>query len=130
MSTSTTKGNEAKDNRLLNGFLNAIEKAGNRLPEPALIFFYFLLVVMGLSAVLSQLEFDIVNPVTQQAVQVNNLLSAEALTLTLSTMVTTFTSFAPLGIVLVAMLGVGVAESSGFINVALKKCCALRQKNC
>ncbi|NIG74532.1 AbgT family transporter [Klebsiella sp. Ap-873] len=121
MSTLTTKGNEAKENRLLNGFLNAIEKAGNRLPEPALIFFYFLLVVMGLSAALSQLEFDIVNPVTQQAVQVNNLLSAEALTHTLSTMVTTFTSFAPLGIVLVAMLGVGVAESSGFINVALKK---------
>lgn len=121
MSTLTTKGNEAKENRLLNGFLNAIEKAGNRLPEPALIFFYFLLIVMGLSAVLSQLEFDIVNPVTQQAVQINNLLSAEALTLTLSTMVTTFTSFAPLGIVLVAMLGVGVAESSGFINVALKK---------
>ncbi|MER1979354.1 AbgT family transporter, partial [Pseudocitrobacter faecalis] len=86
-------GNGAGESRLMSGFLNAIERAGNKLPEPALIFFYFLLVVMGLSAV--------------------------ALTNTLANMVTTFTTFAPLGIVLVAMLGVGVAESSGFINVGL-----------
>ncbi|MCU6665862.1 AbgT family transporter [Silvania hatchlandensis] len=121
MSSLTGTDKAASESRLMSGFLNAIERAGNRLPEPALIFFYILLLVMGLSAVLSLVEFDVVNPVTQQAVQVNNLLSAEALTNTLSSMVTTFTGFAPLGIVLVAMLGVGVAESSGFINVALKK---------
>lgn len=121
MNSLTGKGNEPKESRLISGFLNAIEKAGNRLPEPAMIFLYFLLAVMGLSAVLSMVEFDIINPVTQQTVQINNLLSAQALTNTLATMVTTFTGFAPLGIVLVAMLGVGVAESSGFINVALKK---------
>lgn len=117
----TKKGNEQQESRLMSGFLNAIEKAGNRLPEPALIFFYFLLAVMGLSAVLSMVDFNIINPVNQQAVQVNNLLSPQALTNTLANMVTTFTGFAPLGIVLVAMLGVGVAESSGFVNVALKK---------
>lgn len=121
MSSITGIDKKVTESRLMSGFLNTIERAGNRLPEPALIFFYFLLLVMGLSAVLSLVEFDIVNPVNQQAVQVNNLLSGEALTNTLATMVTTFTSFAPLGIVLVAMLGVGVAESSGFINVALKK---------
>ena len=121
MSTNTRTRNEVSESRLISGFLNAIEKAGNRLPEPALIFFYFLLAVMGLSAVLSMMTFDVINPMTQEAVQINNLLSAEALTNTLANMVTTFTGFAPLGIVLVAMLGVGVAESSGFINVALKK---------
>lgn len=121
MNTLTRTKKDGQESRMMSGFLNAIEKAGNRLPEPALIFFYFLLAVMGLSALLSQMTFDIVNPVNQQTVQVNNLLSAEALTNTLANMVTTFTGFAPLGIVLVAMLGVGVAESSGFINVALKK---------
>lgn len=121
MNTLTRKENEGKESRLISGFLNAIERAGNRLPEPALIFLYFLFAVMGLSAVLSMVEFDIINPVTQKTVQINNLLSAEALTHTLANMITTFTGFAPLGIVLVAMLGVGVAESSGFINVALKK---------
>lgn len=121
MNTQTRTRTEVSESRLMSGFLNAIEKAGNRLPEPALIFFYFLLAVMGLSAVLSMMTFDVINPMTQEAVKVNNLLSAEALTNTLANMVTTFTGFAPLGIVLVAMLGVGVAESSGFINVALKK---------
>lgn len=121
MNTQTRTRNEVGESRLMTGFLNAIEKAGNRLPEPAMIFFYFLLIVMGLSAVLSMMTFDVINPMTQEAVKVNNLLSPEALTNTLANMVTTFTGFAPLGIVLVAMLGVGVAESSGFINVALKK---------
>ncbi len=116
--STTTRNTEG---RLMTGFLNAVEKAGNKLPEPALIFFYFLLVVMALSAVLSSVNFDVVNPVTNEAVRINNLLSPEALTVTLSSMVTTFTGFAPLGIVLVAMLGVGVAESSGFINTGLKK---------
>ncbi|MBJ3816300.1 AbgT family transporter [Shimwellia pseudoproteus] len=115
--TRTSQG----EGRLMTGFLNAIERAGNRLPEPALIFFYFLLIVMGLSAILSTLDFSVVNPVTRQTIEVNNLLAPAALTHTLSTMVTTFTGFAPLGIVLVAMLGVGVAERSGFINIALKK---------
>lgn len=95
-----------------------------------MIFFYFLLIVMGLSAVLSMMTFDVINPMTQEAVKVNNLLSPEALTNTLANMVTTFTGFAPLGIVLVAMLGVGVAESSGFINVALKKMLRVTPKNC
>ncbi|KEA53253.1 MULTISPECIES: AbgT family transporter [Mangrovibacter] len=115
---STTRN---KEGRLLSGFLNAVEKAGNKLPEPALIFFYMLLGVMGLSLILSWVDFGIVNPVTSEAVQVNNLLAPEALVSSLTNMITTFTTFAPLGIVLVAMLGVGVAERSGFINTALKK---------
>lgn len=118
MNTTTTRNTEG---RLLSGFLNMVEKAGNKLPEPALIFFYMLTGVMGLSLFLSWVDFGIINPVTGEAVSVNNLLSAEALTQTLTGMITTFTSFAPLGIVLVAMLGVGVAERSGFINTALKK---------
>ncbi|OAT76587.1 aminobenzoyl-glutamate transporter [Mangrovibacter phragmitis] len=115
---STTRN---KEGRFLSGFLNAVEKAGNKLPEPALIFFYMLLGVMVLSLVLSWVDFGIINPVTSEAVKVNNLLAPAALVSSLTNMITTFTTFAPLGIVLVAMLGVGVAERSGFINTALKK---------
>lgn len=74
-----------------------------------------------LSLVLSWVDFGIINPVTNEAVKVNNLLAPAALVSSLTNMITTFTTFAPLGIVLVAMLGVGVAERSGFINTALKK---------
>lgn len=102
-------------------FLNWIEKAGNKIPEPALLFFYGLLIIWGLSAVLSQVDFGLTHPVTGQAVEIKNLLTGEALANFLANMVTTFTSFAPMGIVLVAMLGVGVADASGFITTGLKK---------
>ncbi|WP_421341001.1 AbgT family transporter, partial [Aeromonas veronii] len=105
----------------LNRFLNGVEKAGNKLPDPAMLFLYALLIVWVGSWVLSQFQFDLVNPRTGEAVVVNNLLTGAGLAEFLSTMVTTFTGFAPLGIVLVAMLGVGVAEQSGFINTGLKK---------
>ncbi|MGI9275771.1 MAG: AbgT family transporter [Endozoicomonas sp.] len=102
-------------------FLNGIEKTGNKLPEPAMLFVYGLAIVLVLSAVLSQMSFDLVSPATGQAITVNNLLDFTYLTNFMASMVTTFTGFAPLGVVLAALLGVGIAESSGYINTALKK---------
>ncbi|MGL4599906.1 MAG: AbgT family transporter, partial [Plesiomonas sp.] len=108
-------------NSMMNRFLNGVERAGNKLPDPAIMFLYALILVWVVSAALSQMTFDLVNPTNGETVQVNNLLTGAALTSFLANMVTTFTSFAPLGIVLVAMLGVGVAEQSGYINTGLKK---------
>ncbi|KLV05974.1 aminobenzoyl-glutamate transporter [Photobacterium aquae] len=102
-------------------FLNGIERVGNKIPDPALLFFWGLVLVWVLSAVLSQFDFGLVHPVTQQAVEIKNLLTGESMASFLANMVKNFTGFAPLGIVLVAMLGVGVAEASGFINTGLKK---------
>lgn len=102
-------------------FLNLIERTGNKIPDPAILFFWALIIVWVLSALLSHLSFDLINPRTGDILQINNLLTGEALASFLANMVTTFTSFAPLGIVLVAMLGVGVADSSGFITTGLKK---------
>ncbi|MCW8328058.1 AbgT family transporter [Photobacterium sp. SDRW27] len=102
-------------------FLNFIERAGNKIPDPALLFFWGLVIVWALSALLSQFEFGLIHPVTGQAIEINNLLTGQSLAGFLAGMVKTFTGFAPLGIVLVAMLGVGVAEASGFINTGLKK---------
>ncbi len=102
-------------------FLNFIERAGNKIPDPAILFFWALVIVWVASALLSNVSFDLINPRTDEALVVNNLLTGEALASFLANMVTTFTGFAPLGIVLVAMLGVGVADSSGFITTGLKK---------
>lgn len=102
-------------------FLDFIERTGNKIPDPAILFFWALVVVWVLSAVLSQVNFNLVHPITGDAVVVNNLLTGDALAHFLSNMVKTFTGFAPLGIVLVAMLGVGVADHSGFITTGLKK---------
>lgn len=100
--------------------LGYIERVGNKLPDPAILFFISLIIVWVLSAFLAPVEFSEINPASDQPIRVKNLLTGTALTTFLSNMVTTFTSFAPLGVVLVAMLGVGVADGSGFINTGLK----------
>ena len=112
---------EAAKPTLFNRFLNGIEKSGNKLPDPAILFFYLMVFVWLLSAVLAPIDFGEVHPLTGDELRVNNLLTGSALANFLATMVDTFTGFAPLGIVLVAMLGVGVAENSGWIDAGLKK---------
>lgn len=121
MSNHAMSKNPDTPNSGMDKFLNWIERAGNKIPDPALLFFYGLLIVWGLSAVLSLIDFDLIHPITKQSIEINNLLTGSALASFLANMVTTFTSFAPMGIVLVAMLGVGVADASGFINTGLKK---------
>ncbi len=104
----------------VNKALDFIEKSGNKLPDPAILFFLLMLIVWVLSAILSTINFGEIDPRTGTPLQVINLLQGDQMASFLANMVTTFTSFAPLGIVLVAMLGVGVADYSGFINAGLK----------
>lgn len=101
-------------------FLNSVERVGNKLPDPAIIFLFALLLIWVLSWLLSGVNFSAIDPRSDAPIIINNLLTGDALANFLSTMVTTFTGFAPLGVVLVAMMGVGVAEHSGYINTAIK----------
>jgi para-aminobenzoyl-glutamate transporter family len=101
--------------------LDKVERVGNKLPDPAIIFFICLLIIWVCSAIFSQMSFSAIDPRTGEGVVVNNLLTGDSMADFLSRMVTIFTGFAPLGVVLVAMLGVGVAEHSGFISAGLKR---------
>ena len=101
-------------------FLGAVEAIGNRLPDPAMLFIYALLLVWAVSWLLAGHEFSVPSTEGARDLAVANQLSGENLAMFLSQMVKTFTGFAPLGIVLVAMLGVGVAEHTGFIGAGLK----------
>mgnify|MGYP005852700407 CR=1 FL=1 len=106
---------------LFDKFLNFIEKAGNKLPDPAMLFFILMAIVWVFSAILSPIDFGEVHPRTGEALNVQNMLTGDNLASFLANMIETFVLFAPLGIVLVAMLGVGVAEHSGWIDAGLKK---------
>lgn len=117
---SATESTATEKKTFITKILDKVERAGNKLPDPAILFFVLMLIIWGLSAIFSTFEFAEIDPTTGNAIQIHNLLTSAALAKFLSGMVTTFTSFAPLGIVLVAMLGVGVAEHSGFINAGLK----------
>jgi aminobenzoyl-glutamate transport protein len=100
--------------------LDGLEKWGNKLPDPAVLFVIGLLGTWVLSKVLAGVEFTEEDPRTKLPIVINDLLTGPALADFMSSMVKTFTGFHPLGVVLVALLGVGVAEHSGFINAVLK----------
>ena len=100
--------------------LGHLERAGNRLPDPAFLFVLGVPLVWVLSKLLAPVQFELVDPSTHAPVKVKDLLTGGELTRFLVNMVPVFTGFKPLGVVLVALLGVGVAEHVGFVRTALK----------
>jgi aminobenzoyl-glutamate transport protein len=105
---------------LFNKFLNLTEKAGNALPHPATLFALFAITVLILSGIADLLNWQAIHPGTKEVIKPINLLTVDGLHRILLEMVNNFTSFAPLGIVLVAMLGIGIAESSGLIGTVIR----------
>lgn len=112
-------------------FLDVVEWAGNRLPDPALLFVWALVITWGASWYLSTVQFTEIDPRTMavdaqgkqgtpKPIQVVNQLEGKALASFLTKIVKTFVEFPPLGVVLVALLGVGVAEHTGLINALIK----------
>ncbi len=101
-------------------FLNGVERVGNALPHPATLFGIFALIVLVFSAIFSAFGLSAVHPGTGETYEVVNLLSRDGVHMILENMVTNFTDFAPLGIVIVAMLGIGLAEHSGLIAVIIR----------
>ena len=107
-------------NSALSRFLSAIERVGNALPHPATLFAILTLGIIVLSWLLSELGLTAVNPKDGSAVQTINLISRSGLHWILENTIRNYTSFAPLGTVLVALLGIGVAEKSGLISTGLR----------
>ena len=107
-------------------WLNGIETIGNRLPHPIALFGFFAFAIVIISAICSALGVSttgelITNGNLQETtVSAVSLLTKEGLTYMLTNAVQNFITYAPLGMVLVAMLGVGVAEQSGLIHTLLK----------
>ncbi len=109
-----------KTKGIFNKFLNITEKAGNALPHPATLFAIFALIVLIFSGVAHWFDVEAIHPATKEIIKPINLLSKDGLHKIMLHVVDNFTGFAPLGIVLVAMLGIGIAESSGLIGASIR----------
>ena len=96
-----------------NRFLDAVERLGNALPDPVLIFIGLIAVLIGMSAAGAAAGWSAVNPVTGETLIVKSLLSEASLQLLITEVPRTYAAFAPLGIALTIMLGAGVADRSG-----------------
>jgi aminobenzoyl-glutamate transport protein len=100
--------------------LNWTERVGNALPHPGTLFALFALSTLILSAIGYFLGWEVIHPGTKEVVRTVNLLSRDGIHRVLLEMVDNFTGFAPLGIVMVAMLGIGIAEQSGLISAVIR----------
>ncbi|MBA2664213.1 MAG: AbgT family transporter [Bradymonadaceae bacterium] len=119
---------ESLDRTFFARFLNAIEWLGNLLPHPVTLFALFALGVVLLSGLAGWLEWSVLDPRPQGAsgrsptgtIEAVSLMNGEGLRRIITSLVTNFVNFVPLGTVLVALLGVGVAEYSGVISAAIR----------
>ncbi len=114
-----------KNSRLL----DAIERLGNRVPHPAVLFSFMIVLVFALSYLLQlagvSVTYERINVETHKAEQVTtavrSLLSAEGIRFIFTSVVPNFINFGPVGIILVAMIGIGLAERSGLIQALIRK---------
>ena len=105
---------------LLPRLLNAVERAGNALPHPATLFLALAAAVVVLSWLLHAAGVSAVHPGTGKTVTVVNLLSLEGMHRMLLEPIRNFLAYPPLGISLVCLLGIGIAEHSGLMGAALR----------
>lgn len=102
-------------------FLDRIEHLGNRLPQPATLFFIGTIVVMLCSALAVAADWSLPAPATERTLTANSLLSSDGLWWLISHLVENFIQFPPLAIVVVGMLGIGVAEHSGLLPALFRQ---------
>ncbi|MEL3907432.1 MAG: AbgT family transporter, partial [Treponemataceae bacterium] len=107
------------------GFLKTVERIGNTLPHPAIIFVIMSLILVVIAEILARfgVSFTYYDAKAGKEVELVaiSLLNRDGINYIFNSAVKNYTDFAPLGTVLVAMLGVGVAEHSGLFEVGLKK---------
>jgi aminobenzoyl-glutamate transport protein len=102
-------------------FLTTVERVGNALPHPATLFALFAVGVVFVSGIASMFDLVVKHPGTGAEIRAVSLMTLSGLHRILTGLVTNYTNFAPLGTVLVAMLGVGVMEGSGLIGASLRQ---------
>jgi aminobenzoyl-glutamate transport protein len=102
-------------------FLDAVERIGNRLPDPITLFALLALGAVLVSWLVSVIGISAVHPGTGETVLPVNLLTPEQIRRMFTQAVANFTAFPPLGLVIVVIIGIGVTEHSGLIGAALRR---------
>lgn len=126
---SDENGGVAAKRGPLDGFLDTIERVGNAVPHPVVIFLVLIGIVIVLSAVLALfgagVTYDRADPVTSEIetvrTEIRSLLSFEGIRFMVTSPVANFLGFGAVGVIIVAMIGVGLAEQSGLIATLVKQ---------
>ncbi len=102
-------------------FLDVVEKIGNKLPHPFILFVYLAVAVIVMSTIASAFGVSVVHPGTGEDMPIKGLISGEGLNYMISSMLDNFTGFKPLGLVLAMMLGIGLAQKVDLIQTFMRK---------
>lgn len=97
-------------------FLNIVEKVGNKLPDPSILFFLMCLGLAIITWIVSLFHITVKHPGTGDTIAIKSILSKDGLMMILNDAVKNFSEFPALGLVLAVMLGVGVAEKTGYFD--------------
>lgn len=109
--------------------LDGIERVGNKVPHPVIIFLILIAFIMVLSALFQaagstvtfeQAQIGAEEPVTV-TVAAQSLLDADGLRFVFTSPVANFNNFGVVGVIVVAMIGVGMAEEVGLIASFIKR---------
>src|SRR5262245_59221596 len=107
--------------------LDVVERVGNKVPHPAVLFFFLIALVVVLSVALAGIgvSYQRLNPLTLESEEtttaIRSLISADGIRFIATSVVPNFVNFGPVGIIMVAMIGVGLAERSGLIGALIRK---------
>ncbi|MGC0822797.1 AbgT family transporter [Pantoea agglomerans] len=109
------------ENRSPGRLFSWIERVGNKVPNPFLLFVYLIVVLMVATAIISALDLAVKNPSNGEIVRVNNLLSVAGIQWILPNIIKNFSSFTPLGSILALVIGAGLAEKVGLLQSLMVK---------
>ena len=107
--------------RKTGGVLGTIERVGNMLPHPFILFLYITGGLAILSAVLALAGVSAVNPTTGETVAVQSIISRDGLVWIVENMLLNFSNFAPLGLVLAMQMAIGLAEGTGLLDTFMRR---------
>jgi len=109
--------------------LDGVERVGNKVPHPAVIFVILMGIVIVLSHILylmgAKVSYEVINPDTHKieklTTMARSLLTVEGIRFMYTGVVQNFMNFQAVGVIIVAMVGVGVAEEAGLVNALIRK---------
>jgi aminobenzoyl-glutamate transport protein len=114
--TPTLSGRPSQLDRLF----NAIERVGDRIPDPFMLFVYLTLILAVVSTIVAASGVSVRIPGDATAIPVRGILTTDGIVWWLENFVQNFIGFPPFGTVLVMLIAVGVAERSGFLSTAVR----------
>jgi len=106
--------------RLLSRVLSSVERAGNALPEPATLFALLAVLTLIASAIAEGVGLAVAHPATGETISAISLLNLAGFQRIVQETVHVFVTFHPLGVVIVCLLGIAVAEKTGLIGAAVR----------